>query len=343
MARESGVTYKDIVRLAGEGKYALVYLLMGDEDYYIDLAAQFIMDNALKPEERDFNLDLVYAADVRAIDIVNMARQYPVMAERRVVVVREFQSLDGKEADDILTSYVKKPMPTTILVLCYKHGTLSGSKGFLSEVRKIGVVMTSSRLYDDQLPPFVTDYMRDHGLTIEPQAIQMLCEHVGSDLTRMVSEMDKLRLLLPKQETVVKASFVEELTGVSKDYNNFELQDALVNRDILKANKIVSYFSNNPRNYNITLTLAALFSFFSDVMTAYYAPEQTVDGIAQWTGKTAWVVRKSLMPAKRNYQASKVVDILSMIRETDAKSKGVGGCKTASGDLLRELVFFILH
>ncbi len=325
---------------ADKGIYAPVYLLMGAEDYYIDHVCQHIIDKALKPEERDFNLDIVYGADTRAASIANMARQYPIMAERRVVAVREFQSLRDKEK---LSSYAKMPTPSTVLILCHKHGAMSGGRTLLSEIRKNGVVMESRRLFDNQLPGFVVDYMRTHSLTVEPQATQMLCDHVGSDLTRLVSEMDKLRLVLPEGQTVVETSFVEKLTGQSKDYNNFELQAALAMRDILRANRIVKYFAGNQKNCPISLTLANLFSFFADVLQAYYAPDQTDRGIAQWLGKTEWAARQSVIPARRNYKPGKVVDIISQICETDAKSKGVGGCRTPAGELLRELVFFILH
>ncbi len=340
MARETGTTHLDIVKQVREGKYAPVYLLMGDEDYYIDQVSQFILDSLLRPEERDFNFDLMYGAEIRANDIINIARQFPMMAEHRVVIVREFQSLQDKE---VLVSYVKNPMPSTVLVLCHKHGTLDGRKSLASEIRKNGIVMESRRLYEDRLPGFVMDYMRRHNLQIEPQAVQMLCEHVGSDLTRLAAEMDKLRLALQDGQTRVGVSLVEEQTGVSKDYNNFELQNALAIRDILKANRIVNYYNSNPKSFALTLTLSSLFSFFSDVMLAYYAPEQTEAGIAQWIGKSAWAARQAVIPARRNYSGKKVVEILAQIRQTDAKSKGVGGYKTPDGELLQELIFFILH
>ncbi len=340
MAKESGTTHKDIMKAVSEGKYAPVYLLMGDEDYYIDLVSQFIVDKVLKPEERDFNLDILYGADSKATDIMNIARQYPMLAERRIVIVREFQSLRDKE---ILVAYVKNPMPSTILVLCHKHGAMEGAKSLLSEIRRSGVVMLSNRLQDYKLPAFVTEYLRSHNLTIEPNATQMLCEHVGSDLTRLVAEMEKLRLVLKEGETQVSASLVEEQTGVSKDYNNYELQNAFANRNVLKANQIVNYYATNPRGFNISFTLYSLFGFFSDVLLAYYAPDQRDDGIARWVGKNIWIAKQSVIPARRTYKAQKVLDILSQIRETDAKSKGVGGYRTPDGELLRELTFFILH
>lgn len=330
----------DIVKDVRAGKFAPIYLLMGDEDYYIDMLSQFIADNALKAEERDFNYDLLYGAETRANDIINVARQYPMMADRRVVLVREFQSLNDK---DTLAAYAKNPTLSTILILCHKHGKYDTRRTLAQEIKRQGVVFESKRFYDNELPPFVNNYMQRHQKTIEPAAAQMLCDHVGSDLSRLVAEMDKLLMALPQGENRVGARLVEELTGMSKDFNNFELHNALAVRDVYKANQIVKYFDSNPRTFALPVTLSSLFNFFSDVLMAYFAPSQTDDGIAQYLGKSTWVARRALIPACRNYSGKKVMDILSEIRQTDAKSKGVGGCKSSPGDLLKELIFYILH
>ena len=340
MAKSEGPNYKDIVRDVQAGKYSPVYCFMGDEDYYIDNLSQYIADRALKPEERDFNYDLLYGAETRANDIIAIARQFPMMADRRVVLVREFQALADKEA---LSAYVKNPNPTTILILCHKHGKLDARRALAQEIKRQGVLFESKRLYDRELPGFITKYMERKQKAIEPAAVQMLCDHVGSDLSRLVAEMDKLLMALPQGETRVGASLVEELTGVSKDFNSFELQNALAVRDVYKANQIVKYFDTNPRSFALQPTLASLFNFFSDVLLAYFATPQTDDSIAQYLGKSTWVARQALIPARRNYSGKKVMDIISEIRKTDGKSKGVGGCKTTPGDLLKELVFFILH
>lgn len=340
MAKAESPTHIDIVNDVRAGKFAPIYLLMGDEDYYIDNVSQYIVDQALKPEERDFNYDLLYGVETRANDIISIARQFPTMAERRVVVVREFQALTDK---DNLTAYAKNPCPTTILVLCHKHGKLDGRRSLGAEIKKQGVVYESRRLYDRELPGFVANYIGRKRKTIETAAVQMLCDHVGSDLSRLVAEMDKLLMALPHNETRIDAKLVEELTGMSKDFNNFELQNALAVRDVFRANQIVKYFDSNPRSFAIPVTLSSLFNFFSDVLLAFYAPSQTDDGIAQFLGRSTWVARQALIPARRNYSGKKVVDIISEIRRTDAKSKGVGGCKTPPGDLLKELVFFILN
>ena len=341
MAKEAGITYMDIVKDVRAGKFAPVYLLMGEEDYYIDQVSQYILAQALQPEERDFNYDLLYGAETRGSDVISIARQFPMMADRRVVMVREFQSLQDK---DTLTAYVKNPSPTTVLILCHKHGKLDGRRTLGTEIKKNGgVVYESKRLYDRELPPFVTKYVERKGKTIDPAATQMLCDHIGSDLTRLAAEIEKVLMALPHNESRVGANLIEELTGMSKDYNNFELQNALAIRDIHKANQIVKYFDSNPRSFALPVTLASLFNLFSDVLLAYKAPNQTDDGIAQYLGRSTWQARQAIIPARRNYSGQKVINIISEISQTDAKSKGVGGCKSSPGDLLKELVFFILH
>lgn len=340
MAKTTGPTYAAIRDDVKAGKFAPVYCLMGDEDYYIDTLSQYIADQALRPEERDWNYDLLYGAETRANDIINIARQYPMMADRRVVLVREFQALPDKEA---LAAYVKNPSPTTVLILCHKHGKLDARRSLAQEIKRQGVLFESKRLYDRELPGFVTAYMQRKQKSIEPAAVAMLCDHVGSDLSRLVGEMDKLLLALPQDQSRVGAKLVEEQTGMSKDFNSFELQNALALRDVYKANQIVKYFDNNPRSFALPATLSSLFNFFSDVLLAYFAPSQTDDGIAQFLGKNTWVCQQAIIPARRKYSGQKVLNIISEIRQTDAKSKGVGGCKTSPGDLLKELVFFILH
>lgn len=340
MAKSEGPSYMDIVNDVRAGKFAPVYLLMGDEDYYIDKLSQYILDQALKPEERDFNFDLLYGAETRGNDVISIARQFPMMADRRVVLVREFQSLTDKET---LSAYARNPNPSTVLILCHKHGKLDGRRALGGEIKKQGVVFESRRLYDRELPGFVTSYMQRKQKSIEPSAVGMLCDHVGSDLTRLAAEMDKLVMALPQGETRVGAKLVEELTGVSKDFNNFELQSALALRDVYKANQIVKYFDSNPRSFALPATLSSLFNLFSDALLAFFAPVQTDDGIAQYLGRSTWIARQAVIPVRRNYSGKKVMDIISEIRQTDGKSKGVGGCKTPPGDLLKELVFFILH
>ncbi len=340
MAQQKGISYEDIVRDVRAGKVAPIYYLMGDEPYYIDKVSDFIVDAVLKPDEKDFNLDIVYGADVTLNQVIELARAYPMMAQRRVVLVREAQairSLDGLE------QYALHLTPSTVLILCHKNGTLDKRKAAAKAIQQVGVIYESRRLYDSQLPAFIASYVRRKGAEMEQQAVQMLAEHVGADLSRLSAEMDKLLLALPVGQTRVTPQMVEELTGVSKEYNNFELQSALAQRDILRAARIVKYYQGNPRSFALPVTLSGIFTFFSDVMQAFYAPDRTEHGVSEWLGKPEWSVRRDVMPALRNYSGIKVMQILAEIRKIDGASKGVGGCKTPPSELLQELIFFILH
>ena len=303
------------------------------------MAARGIVNAVLTEDEKDFNLDIVYGAEVDIDKVIELAHAYPMMAEKRVVLVREAQAIRSLEG---LDTYLAHLTPTTVLVFCHKHGKLDARKAAAKALQQVGVVFESKRLFDNQLAPFISRYFSQHNVDIEPQAIQMLAGHVGSDLSRLTTEMDKLLLAL-NGNRVVGAALVEEQTGMSKDFNDFELQSALAMRNIFRANQIVKYYQGNPRSFFITRTLTNLFTFFSDVMLSYYAPDKSDAGIAAWLGKTEWKVRQDIGPARRNYSGVKVMQILGEIRKTDAKSKGVEGVRTPHEELLQDLIFFILH
>jgi DNA polymerase-3 subunit delta len=334
-----GITYDDILRDLKAKKVAPVYYLMGDEDYFIDKLSDAIVEAVLTEDEKDFNLDILYGAEAEMDKVIELAHAYPMMAEKRVVLVREAQAMRSIEG---LETYLAHLTPTTVLIFCHKHGKLDTRKAAAKAIQQVGVIYESKRLYDNQVASFISQYLHKHNVDIEPQAIQMLASHVGSDLSRLTTEMDKLLLAL-NGGRVVGASLVEEQTGVSKDFNDFELQSALAQRNIFRANQIVKYYQGNPRSFFITRTLTNLFTFFSDVMLAFYAPEKNDAGIAAWLGKPEWKIRMDIGPARRNYSGVKVMQILSEIRKTDAQSKGVGGIRTPHEELLQDLIFFILH
>ncbi len=340
MAKKAGgISYEDIVRQVRAKDFKPVYYLMGDEPYYIDRLADYIVEQALTEDERDFNLTILYGPQTTGEDVVNAAKRYPMMAERQVVVVREAQRLNHRE---VLLYYVQKPLDSTVLVICHKEGSLDLRTKLAAEIKKSGILFESNKLYDRELPGFIGAYVRRKGLEIAPEAIQILCEHVGADLNRLAGELDKLAIAVASTRRI-DAQAIEDNIGISKEYNSFELLSALASKDVLKANRIVKYFDNNPKNFALQPTLSTLFKFFSDLMLAYYAPTRSEEGIAAWLEQTTWQVRKNVMPALRMYSAMKVFNIIDEIRRTDAASKGVGGQKTSDGDLLKELVFSILH
>jgi DNA polymerase-3 subunit delta len=340
MAKQQELSCDDILKQLKEKKYAPVYCLMGEEAYYIDLISDYITENVLTDTEKEFNQMVFYGADLDAATVINAARRYPMMADRQVIVVKEAQMM---EKIDDLSFYMKKPLESTILVLCYKHGTLDRRKKLAAEIDKIGVLFESKKIKDAQLPAFVTSYLKKKGVDIEPKASAMMAEFVGSDLSRMVGELNKLIITLPVGSKRVTPEQVEKNIGVSKDYNNFELKSAIIERDVLKANKIIRYFEANPKLNPIQMSLALLFSFFSNLMMAYYAPEKSEQGVASWLGlRSPWVAREYLT-AMHRYNGVKTMQIIGEIRLADARSKGVDAGGMTDGDIMRELIFKILH
>ncbi len=342
MAGKSSTTFEGIMRDLRAGKYAPVYILMGEEAYYIDKISDFIAENALTPEERDFNLSVVFGLDVQPGQIVDIARRYPLMAARQVVIVKEAQNI--KEWDR-LELYVEKPVKSTVLVICYKNGTIDRRKKIITKAAAQGVVFVSDKKYDNQLEPFIIDYVKTNtSATIDYRAVTMLKEHIGNDLNRLASEIDKLLLSLPDNKKHITPELVEYKIGISKDFNAFELKDAIVHRDIMKANQIVDYFKDNPKAQSVYIVIPTLFSYFQNLLLAHYAPQpQREDTIADYLGlKSAWSA-KDYVTGVGYYNKNKVVGIISKLREMDAKSKGLDNPNTPIGELLKELVFYILH
>ena len=334
-------TYESILSDLSEGKFAPLYILMGEESYFIDKITDFIAQNALREEERDFNQTVCFGSDVSAAAVADMARRYPMMAERQVVIVKEAQNI--KQWDQ-LEQYFEKPQPTTVLVIAYKNGTIDGRKKILTKAQNAGaVIFESKKLYERDLPVFMVDYLKRHQATIDHKSCQMIAEHIGSDLSRLTSELDKVCLSMPEGSRHITPEVVEEQIGVSKDFNGFEFRSAIANRDVLKANQILKYFDSNPKSGGPFMLIPLLFNFFQNLMLAHYAPQKTDSGVAQFLDlRSAWGA-KEYMTGLRNYSGMKTMQIIQKIRETDAKSKGLDNPNTPVGDLMKELVFFILH
>ena len=333
-------TYETIMSELKGGTYRPVYYLMGEEGYFTDRITDYIMENALNEFERDFNMTVYYGLDTDIDTIVTAAKRFPMMAERQVIVVKEAQML--KNIDSLLY-YLQAPQPTTVLVFAHKNGALDKRKKVATELERSGVVLDSKKMREDQLPAFINSYLREKGLVADNKSVLMMRESVGADLSRMAGEIDKLAIALPQGCVNITPELVEEHIGISKEYNNFELQNALVNKDILKANKIIQYFARNPKKNPIQMTLALLFSFFSNVMMCYYAPDKSERGVAEFLGlRSAWGVG-DYIKAMKNYRAMHVMEILHLIRLADAQSKGAEGTQLPDGEIMRELLFKILH
>jgi DNA polymerase-3 subunit delta len=342
MAETKKVSFDSIMRDLQARKFAPVYYLHGDESYYIDQISDYIAEHVLAPEERDFNQTILFGSDVSASQVVDAARRYPMLAERQVVIVKEAQNI---KQTDALQKYFEKPMKSTVLVMCHKNGKIDGRKReYLKIIQQTCVLFESMKLKDNKLPEFVIDYLGKHQVGVDMKSAQMIADHIGSDLSRLTSELDKVMISLPKDNRMVTPEVVEEQIGVSKDFNGFELKDAIVNRNIYKAYQIIDYFDKNPKAGSIYSFLPLLFSYFQNLIIAFYAPNRnSPDSVAQWLGFRTSYPAMDYMTGMRNYTAMKVMNIIGKIREIDAKSKGLDNPNTPAGELMKELIFFILH
>ena len=339
---QAAVTYDAVMSELEARHFKPVYYLMGEESYYIDKISDWIAENVLQPEERDFNQTVLFGSDVNASQIVDAAKRYPMMSEYQVIIVKEAQNIKNTEP---LEKYMKAPMTSTILVLCHKNGKIDGRKqAYVKAVRDAGVLFESKKLYDRELPGFIERYLKAKGASIDPKSTQMIADAIGSDLSRLVSELDKVLLGLPDDNKRVTPQIVEDSIGVSKDFNGFELRDAIVNRNILKANQIIKYFDENPKSGGLYALLPLVFNYFQNLMLAFYCPQKnSQEALADWLDmKSPWGARDYLTGMK-NYSAMKVLQIISKIREIDAKSKGLDNPNTPPGELMKELIFFTFH
>lgn len=341
MAETKSATYESIMKELMEGKFHPVYYLHGDESYYIDKIADYIAEHALQPEERDFNQTIMFGSDVSASQIADTCRRYPMMAERQVVIVKEAQNVKNTEA---LEKYMKQPLKSTVLVMCHKNGKIDGRKReYVKAIQNAGILFESAKLRERDLPAFIEKYLSQKNVSIDPKSTQLIADAIGADLSRLTSELDKVMISLPEDNRRVTPQVVEEQIGVSKDFNGFELRDAIVNRNVFKANQIMNYFEKNPKAGSIYSFLPMMFNFFQNLMIAYYAPKKTQEGVAEWLElKSAWFA-KEYMTGMRNYTGVKVMQIISKLREIDAKSKGLDNPNTPPEELMKELIFFILH
>ena len=337
MPAKQGKTFQDIMKDLKARRFSPIYILMGEEAYYIDQITNYIAENVLTPAEQDFNLNICFGADVSAVQVTDMAKRFPMMAEYQVVIVKEAQNIHSLDA---LEKYLKNPAKTTILVWCHKNGKIDARKKVISLAEAHGVVFESKKLKEYQLAGFMQNYLA----AIEPKATQMMADHIGADLSRLTSELDKVALSLSENDKRITPDIVEKEVGVSKNFNTFELRDAIVNRNVFKANQIVNYFISNPKAGSLYSFLPLLFSYFQNLMIVFYSPNNKSESdIAQILGlKNNWGAKEYII-GMRNYSARKTMDIIAKIREVDAKSKGLNNVSTGAGDLMKEVIFFILH
>jgi len=328
---------KHIVNSIKQGDIAAVYFLTGEEAYYIDAVSNFIENSVLSEEEKGFNQMVLYGRDVTIEDIISHAKRYPMMAERQVIIVKEAQDLS--RTIENLIAYVENPQPTTVLVICYKYKILDKRKKLSKAIAKNGVLFDSKKVYENKMPDWIRRVLAGRGHTITPKASQMLVEFLGNDLGKVNNELEKLQLIAKPGEQFTP-QLIEENIGISKDFNNFELQKAIGAKNIKKAFAITQYFAQNQKSNPMVITVALLYSFFSRTLK-YHALTNKRDA-AKALGVSPFFI-KDYELAARNYPMKKVSAIIASIREIDMKSKGVGAASISPGDLLKELLVKIFN
>jgi DNA polymerase-3 subunit delta len=335
-----------VTNMMGElkaGKYAPVYFLQGEEPYFIDLVSNYIEEHALSPAEKGFNQVVVYGKDAPMATILTHARRFPMMAERQVVIVKEAQDipdLNKETGGKLLLDYLKNPAPTTVLVFCHKHKSLDKRKELGKKIEQLTKALNSKKLYDNQLPDFVASYVRERKISMDDRAIAALCEFVGNDLHRLVNEVEKLTIAA--QGNAITAEHVMHGVGVSKEYNIFELQKAIVRKDTVMANRIVNYFEANTRKNPVIPVIAFLFSFFSKLLVASQSPDKSEKGLVS-SLKINPYAAKDYTTALRQFSTEKIIDVVSSLKEADLKLKGVNSGSETEGQILRELIYRIVY
>jgi DNA polymerase III subunit delta len=333
------VTYEEILSDLKNRIFKPVYFLAGEEPYYIDLITEYIQDKVLSESDKAFNQIIVYGEDTNIASIIDTARRFPMMSSHQVVIVKEAQSL--KKIDE-LAIYLEKPLLSTILVFSYKYKTLDKRTKLFKTLESHGVYFESARIRDYLIPAWIERYLMTKGIKTDPSASAMLTEYLGTDLHKIVNELDKLIITLPAGKPLITTALIEKNIGISKDYNNFELQKAVGERNILKANMIVHYFANNQKDNPITLSIASLFAFFTKLLTFHYLTDKSKNNVAASLKVNPFFVKDYEVSATK-YNATKTAQIISLLRIYDLKSKGYCDPGTDPGDLLKELVFRVLH
>jgi|AGTN01.2.fsa_nt_gi DNA polymerase III, delta subunit len=321
-------------------RFKPIYLLMGDEAYFIDKLTELFSETVLTETEKDFNMLTFYGVDSDVNTIISSARRFPMMAERQLIIVKEAQQL---EKFDLLDVYARNPMFSTILVINYKHGTVDKRKAVVKSIDKAGVVFESKKLYDNQIPGFITSYLREKEISVDEKSAQMLTDFVGNDISKLIPQLRKLEISLPENSRRITSELIEKNVGISKDYNNFELLKAVIEKNVLSANRIVDYFSKSPKDNPTVVTLSVLFNYFSNLLECFWLPQRNEQSImAALNMRSAYFVRDYTI-GLRNYHANKVMDIISYLRTYDARLKGVDNISASQGELLKELIYKIMH
>lgn len=331
--------FKLIIRDLKNKIYKPIYFLCGDEPFYIDKISDYIETNVLLPEEKEFNQTILYGQDIDIASLIAACKRFPMMAEFQVVIVKEAQNLE-KQIEQ-LKSYIENPVKSTILVLCYKYKKPDGRSLFTKTLQKSALYFVSEKIKDYQLADWIEDYVKEEKLNINPRNALMLAEYLGNDLQKIANQIHKLKILLPEGSEIT-AEVIQKNIGISKDYNPFELNNALGEKNILKANRIINYFGANDKSYPIQFLIPVMYGFFSKLLKYHLLKDKTQANIASELGINPFIVKEYVKYAA-NYSDKKLVKIFSYLQEADLKSKGVNNSGLQNKEILKELIFKILH
>jgi DNA polymerase-3 subunit delta len=350
-------SFENIIASLKAKKYAPIYFLEGDEPYYIDQIADYVENHVLNESEKEFNQTILYGKDTDLISLISAAKRFPMMAERQVIIVREAQEIKNltetvnvkikskntKKETEIspLEEYALKPLSTTLLVICYKYKTLDKRTGLAKSMDKNATMFLSEKVKDYKLAEWIAKYTSDQKIKINQKAIQMLADHLGNDLSRIVNELNKLAIN-KKNNDEITPDDVQQFIGISKDFNIFELQNAISAKDILKANKIIDYFAKNPKEHPFEMNIAVLYTYFSKLLFYQTLPSKNASDVMSQM-RVNFNQIKELEQAGKNYSLDKLVRIISYLHDYDMRSKGIDGVQMDKGELMREMLFKILH
>lgn len=323
-------------------KFKPLYLLHGEESYYIDLITDSIEGNVLNEGQKGFDQTILYGKETDFSTIVSAAKRYPMLSDHQVIIVKEAQGLKWKGDDDFLSKYIEQPTPSTILLFAFKHGKFDKRTKLYKAIEKKGVVFESEKLYDNKVAPWISEELQHNGHKIHPQAAALMADYLGTDLSKIANEVHKLVLNVPKDREI-SVHDIEQNIGISKDFNVFELNSALGKREVLKAVQIVDYFSSNPKSNPFVVVIGSLAGYFTKLLKYHYLPDKTSAVVAKELGVHPFFTKEYDIAA-RNFNRRKLFDVIAILREYDLKSKGLNaGPNTSDGDLMREMIFKILN
>ncbi len=347
--------FNDIMSELKKKVYRPVYFLMGEEPYFIDMISDHIEQNVLDESEKEFNQTVLYGRDISASDVVAAAKRFPMMSEHQVIIIKEAQNIKdlvakekegGKEKDKdkakpAFEAYIEAPQKSTILVICYKYKTVDKRTSVAKAIDKNAVLFDSKKIYDNKVPDWINNYLKGKEYTVGPQASALLTEYLGTNLSKVSNELDKLMINLPPRSEIT-VEHIQTNIGISKEYNVFELQTAIGKKEVLKANRIINFFAANEKEHPMVMTVSSLYGYFCKLLTYQFLSDKSKASVASALGVHPFFVGDYERAAK-NYPTNKLKSIFGYLRESDLKSKGVDRGSASEGELLKELVFKILH